>query len=86
MPTVPNSTDALYALVSAMTVYASDHKDDMQRIANSIAYAEKLPADFSAVLLKDYMYIEDGYKAKLMQIPEFAKWLQTKGRLLNGTV
>ena len=86
MPIVPNSTDALYALVSAMAVYAQSHKDEMQRIANSIVYAEKLPADFSAVLLKDYMYIEDGYKSKLMQIPEFAKWLQTKGRLLNGTV
>ena len=69
-----------------MTVYAHAHKDEMQRIANSIVYAEKLPADFSAVLLKDYMYIEDGYKSRLMQIPEFARWLQTKGRLLNGTV
>lgn len=83
---VPNSTDALYALVSAMTNYAREIKDDIPRIANSIAYAQKLPADFSAVLLKDYMYIEDGYKSKLMQIPEFARWLQSKGRLLNGSV
>ena len=86
MPAVPNTTDALYALISSMTIYASMHKEDMQKITNSIAYAEKLPADFSAVLLRDYMYIEDGYKSKLMQIPEFARWLQTKGRLLNGTV
>lgn len=86
MPTVPNTTDALYALISSMTIYASMHKEDMKKITNSIAYAEKLPADFSAVLLRDYMYIEDGYKSKLMQIPEFARWLQTKGRLLNGTV
>lgn len=86
MPAVPNTTDALYALISSMTIYASIHKENMQKITNSIAYAEKLPADFSAVLLRDYMYIEDGYKSKLMQIPEFARWLQTKGRLLNGTV
>ncbi len=83
---IPNSTDALYALVSAMTEYAREHKNEMNRISNSITYGAKLPADFSAVLLKDYMYIEDGYKTRLMQIPEFARWLQTKGRLLNGTV
>lgn len=83
---VPNSTDALYALVSAMTDYAREHKDDITKIANSIAYAQNLPADFSAVLLKDYMYIEEGYKSRLMQIPEFARWLQSKGRILNGTV
>ena len=69
-----------------MTNSAREIKDDIPRIANSIAYAQKLPAVFSAVLLKDYMYIEDGYKAKLMQIPEFARWLQSKGRLLNGSV
>ena len=86
MPQLPKNSDAIYALISSMTAYAREHKTEMNRIANSIVYAEHMPPDFSAVLLKDYMYIEDGYKEKLMRIPEFARWLSTKGRLLNGSV
>ena len=81
---VPTSPDALYALTSSMTAYAREHKDDLYQIANSITYAMRLPPDFSVMMLKDYMYLEDGYKQKLLQIPEFAKWLSTKGRFLNG--
>jgi hypothetical protein len=35
------------------------------------------------MLLKDYMAIEKGYKEKLLKIPEFSRWLISKGRLLN---
>ena len=83
---MPKSADAMYALTSSMTSYAREHKDDMKRIANSIRYAEKMPPDFSVVLLKDYMYIEKDYRKKLMQIPEFYRWIQSKGNLLNGSV
>lgn len=86
MPVIPNNTDSMYALISSMTVYAREHKDDMHRIANSIVYADRMPPDFSAVLMKDYMYIEKDYKQKLMLVPEFMKWLNTKGRLMNGSV
>ena len=86
MPPVPKSTDALYALASAMTAYAKEHKEELGRITNSIVYAEKFPPDFSAMLLKDYLYIEKGYKEKLLKIPAFSRWLSTKGRLLNGIV
>ena len=86
MPHVPTSTDAMYALTSSMTAYAREHKNDMTKITNSIKYADRLPPDFSAVLMKDYMYLEKGYKEKLMGLPEFARWLNTKGRLLNGVV
>ncbi|MBQ4244897.1 MAG: AAA family ATPase [Clostridia bacterium] len=85
-PVVPKDTDALYALVSSMTDYAAKHKDDMKRIANSVAYGNRLPADFSMVLFRDYLEIEDDYKLKLMALPEFSRWLETKGKLLNGTV
>lgn len=85
-PPLPRNTDAMYALTSSMTAYAREHKDDLNRIANSISYANMMPPDFSVVLLKDYMYIENGYREKLMRIPEFARWLSTKGSLLNGTV
>ena len=81
---VPRRTDTLYALISAMTKYASEHRDEMDRIANSIAYADMMPADFSAVLMQDYLNIEEGYRLRLMGIPEFTRWLRTKGALLNG--
>lgn len=83
---VPKGTDALYALCSSMTRYAKEHKDEFDKIANSIVYANSFPPDFSAMLLKDYMYIEDGYKEKLLKIPEFYSWLSTKGKLLNGNI
>ena len=83
---IPKGIDTLYALASAMTAYAREHKDELSRIANSVVYADRLPPDFSAMLLKDYMYIEKGYKEKLLQIPAFSRWLASKGRLLNGTV
>ena len=81
---VPKDTDAIYALISSMAKYASEHRDETESIANSIRYAQKLPPDFAMVLLKDYMYIERDYKLKLMKIPEFSKWLKTYGILLNG--
>lgn len=85
-PAVPNETATLYALVSSMVCYAREHKNDMNKIANSISYANNLPPDFSAVLLRDYMYMEKDYKQKLMNIPEFSIWLRSKGSLINGAV
>ncbi len=85
-PPPPQSTDALYALTAAMVSYAREHKNDMRRIANSIAYADRISADFSAVLIKDYMYFDKNYKEKLMNVPEFTRWLRTKGRYLNGVI
>lgn len=85
-PRLPQNTDALYALTAAMTAYARDHKDDLRQITNSIVYADRMPPDFSALLMKDYMYIEAGYREKLLKIPAFSRWLSTKGRLINGTV
>lgn len=86
MPSIPKNTDAMYALTASMTCYARTHKNELSRIANSIRYADKMPPDFSAVLLKDYMHIEKDFKQTLMTIPEFSKWLQTKGGLMNGSV
>lgn len=83
---MPQNTDALYALISSMTVYARNHKDDIDKIANSIKYAEKMPPDFSTVLIKNYMYIDKHFKEKLLLIPEFKKWLHEKGVLLNGII
>ena len=86
MPKVPKGTDAIYAMISSMVAYAREHKDNLREIANSIEFADKLPPDFSTVLMKDYMHIEKNYREKLMKIPEFAKWVRTKGRFINGSV
>ncbi|MBR1797570.1 MAG: AAA family ATPase [Clostridiales bacterium] len=83
---VPVNTDVLYALVSSMVCYAREHKDDLNAIANSIKYAELLPPDFAVVLLKDYMYLEPDYRDRLMTIPEFSRWMERKGVLLNGVI
>lgn len=83
---VPKETDVLYALVSSMTRYATEHKKDLQKIDNSICYADRLPADFSVVLLKDYLSIGDNFKSELMTLVSFQKWLREKGKLLNGNI
>ena len=86
MPPLPKNTDALYALISSMAVYAKKHKNEMNRIVNSVRYAEKMPPDFGAVLLKDYLYLDEDFKQRLLTVPEFCRWVQKQGSLLNGVV
>jgi len=81
---VPKNTDALYALVSSMTAYAREHKDNIYELENSIRYAMLLPSDFSFVLMKNYLVMDEGMDKKLMKIPAFTKWLNEKGKYLNG--
>ncbi|MBQ7564551.1 MAG: AAA family ATPase [Lachnospiraceae bacterium] len=83
---VPKEPDCIYALVSAMTAYARTHREDMDQIRSSIVYAKHLPPDFSVMLMKDYMSLDKDYLKKLLRIPEFARWMETRGSLLNGTV
>lgn len=86
MPRLPGNTDAMYALTASMTAYAREHRGELARIANSIRYADRMPPDFSALVLRDYMFLEPDYKKKLLTIPEFSRWLSTKGKMLNGIV
>ncbi len=81
---VPKSPDALYALISGMAKYAYEHRGELSRIANSIRYASRLPPDFSAILLKDYIFLEEGYKERLLTIPEFVSWAESHGKLLSS--
>ncbi|WP_251198436.1 ATP-binding protein [Anaerotardibacter muris] len=84
-PDCPTNTDALYALVSAILEHARLVKDDLDKMANAIRYADKMPPDFSTILMKDFMALEEGYREKLIMVPEFSQWLRTKGVLLNGS-
>jgi len=80
---IPRQTDVMYAVVSSMVSYGVKRKDELDKIANSIAYAQKLPPDFATILLKDYMAFEPGYQHKLMTIPAFSAWLSKNGRYFS---
>lgn len=86
LPKPPKGSDSMYALISAMTAYAREHADDTAAIGNSIAYACKLPPDYTVVLIRDYLCLREGYRNTLMNIPEFARWMQRYASLLNGIV
>ncbi len=79
---VPKRADLLYALTSSMTAYARKVKDDMPKIEASIRFAMGMPPDFSAILLRSYMYLEAGYKQRLMRLPSFARWAERAGKFL----
>ena len=83
-PPMPKNTDSMYALTASMTSYAREHKNDLTGIENSINYAMQMPADFSVVLLKSYMAIEEGYRNSLMRIPAFVRLVNARGKYLNG--
>lgn len=83
---VPKGTDELYALSSSIVDYARTHCNDMKMIAASISYADRMPPDFSVLIMKDYLYLDKDYRKKLMKLPEFKKWLSSKGGILNGIV
>ena len=85
-PKAPKNTDALYALSSSIVANARKHKNDLTKISNAITYISNFPPDFSAMTMKDLIYLDKDYKKKLMTIPEFNNWMRTKGRLLNGSV
>lgn len=82
---VPKGHDKLYALISAMVSYAKKNKDNLNQIGNSITYAMRFPPDFSVVLIKDYLSIAPEYRKTLMKVPEFVRYMDKNGSLLNGS-
>jgi hypothetical protein len=83
---LPKTADALYAVVNSMCEYAKDCKDDPVRIGNSLRYAQKMPADYIAIVLKNYEAMEENYQEKLMQIPEYMELIHKRGVVRNGSV
>lgn len=81
---IPKEIDVTYALITAMLHYAKEHKDELDKIENSINYAVNLQPDFALVLLKDYMYIDKDMKLKLLRIPKYSAWVNKQGRLLDA--
>ena len=83
---VPKSADVLYAVISSMTSYAKEHKDNAEQIGNSLVYAAAFPADFISLLIENYENIDENYRKFLMQIPEYYELSQRRGRIRNGEV
>ena len=83
---VPKGSDAIYTLVNLMKEYATECMNDMSQIRNSIIYANKLPTDYSVMLMKEYLGMDGDFRMRLMQIPEFSKWIEKNGSLLNGFI
>lgn len=85
-PDVPKETDVLFALVSSMIAYARDNKDDTGKIGNAIRYSERFSPDFSVAFMKELIQIEPDYLKKLLTVPAYSKWMERRGRLLNGII
>lgn len=83
-PTVPKKPNVVYALVSSMIAYAREHKKDFDRIGNAISYAEQFAPDFSVTFVREVMNLEPGYAKRLLTLPAYRKWMERKGRFLNG--
>ncbi|MBR3966310.1 MAG: AAA family ATPase [Clostridia bacterium] len=83
---IPKSSDAMYAVVSSMINYASDHRFELDKIGNSLKYIEKFPADYIALLLQNYELIEDDYKDILIKIPEYIRLIEKRSVMRNGSV
>ena len=83
---VPETTDGMYAMICSMAAYAKDHKTDAVRLGHSIAYAGKLPADFSTLLMEQYKaFVPDGEEF-LWSIPEYVEYAAKKGVMRNGEI
>ena len=83
---VPKGTDRLYALTASMICYARAHATDKRKIERSLQYAIKMPPDFSAVLMQGYTDIGEEFQKSLAQMPAFTRWMETKGKYLNGLI
>lgn len=83
---LPETSDALYAVVASMVSYARDCKYDLEKMGHSLNYAYDMPADYVAFLLKNYETFSDDYKNTLLQIPEYIKLAGKNGVVRNGSV
>ena len=83
---IPESNDVLYALEASMVGYAKKNMSDIKGITYSIRYAKGFKKEFQAILIKDYMYLGDDFKKKLLKIPEFISLANSNGSIMNGLV
>lgn len=83
---VPQKSDTLFAVVSSMTVYAREHQKDLNAIRNSIRYTRKMPPEYAALLLENYLLISEEFAKTIKKMPEFMEYCEQRGILLNGHI
>lgn len=79
----PKTTDALYALISSMTVYVSQHREQMteRNLENGCKYASRFPVDFSSMFFRNLLEVE-GMELKLQTSPSFQNWMNRNKQFL----
>lgn len=82
--TIPTSSDELYALVSAMSDYAKEHRNDDVMLENAIRYARRLPKEFSYLLFRAFATMFQGSKKRLLSLSGYDKWLSEVGGLTGA--
>ena len=83
-PSVPKKPNVLFALVSSMIAYAREHMDELEKIGNAIEYAEQFPPDFSVTFVREVMNFDREYAKRLAVLPSYRRWIERKGKYLNG--
>ncbi len=84
---VPTTSDSMYAVINSMTSYAREHYKEPQKIGNSLSYISRYPADYVAILLKNYEAIEEEKECSfLFDVSEYTSLIRKMGRKRNGTV
>ncbi len=83
--------DALYALISSMTTFATRHEKDENtgglstgQLENACRFANTLPADYAASFYLHLLSFE-GLKLKLMKSPSFMTWGKQHRRILAAS-
>lgn len=81
-----NNPKTLFALSSAIYEYARKHKDELEieKIDNSIDYIQRLPKEYSVLIMYDYNCLGDEFLTKLKKSGKYLKWLEKNGKLLNA--
>lgn len=79
---LPSKPDALYALVSSMASHAATHRNDLVGLGHSLVFAQRMPPEFSTLLLHDYFAIDENMRKKILKLPEFGRLQQTVGKYL----
>lgn len=79
-PAAPTSPDALYATLRLFVATAGDCANT-EAVRHLIVYSTKFPPDYTAAFFKELLQKGDHVKAKLLQLPEFTRWVSTHAAL-----
>lgn len=72
----PKTHDALFALISSLTVYVTEHEDTItsDELENACAYAKVFPSYFATMFYDNLSYIER-INLKLLKCPSVKEWI-----------